>query len=335
MIGTRLTGLWPGLIAILWLAGSDRAAVGSAEEGAPRVPPLPLGAPELLVRSEYGVEIAAQILWSDPERIHVLGALPQCVLAVDPQFGLVDQLATAGPGPFDLDGPVQILSAGAAPDEILVHQVSSLRSIRFSRSSEPVQLLHSAVVTGSVVDMDGAWWLGPRLRDARSDDPVRIDVWRGPAAGADRLPPPQKRLWTAEHSGSERELVFAEYFTRLLRGPDGHLWRVALGERPRVDLIDTRTGSSEELEIASSEGALIAASVDAAGVLHLLTAGGEGSFGRRILRFAPQALPVLEGDRLWNAGAVDPTGTRWAAAEADLGDLLVYPIPLTRDPSSP
>jgi len=87
--------------------------------------------------------------------------------------------------------------------------------------------------------------------------------------------------------------------------------------------------------IEAGEGALISASVDVAGVLHLLTAGGPGSFGRRILRFAPEPLPVLEGDRDWNNGAVDPTGSRWAAAEADLGDLLVYPVPATRDPNSP
>lgn len=335
MTATCPIALWPGLIATLWLAGSDSPAAGPVEEGASGTPPLFLGAPELLVPADRGVEVAGQILWTDPDRIHLLGLMPECILAVEPRSGILERLARSGPGPFELDGPVALLSAGATARELLVHQPGHSRTIVFPRGSAPFQIRHGSAVTGCVVDEDAAWWMGPRLWDPHAGVPARVEVWRGPPPGAAQPRMRSRALWHADHRGSPEEVVLAQYFTRLLKAPAGQLWRVVLGARPRIDLIDPGQGTARTLAIDPAEGAGIEASVDRSGVLYLLTAGGEGTFGRRILRFAPERLDVLVGDRDWNTGAVDPDGSAWAATEADLGDLLVYRIPATTGPNSP
>ena len=92
MLATRVTGLRSGLIIILVMAGSGSVAPGRAEEGALPAPLL-LPSPDVLVEAGRGVDLAAQILWSDPERIHVLGLIPQTLLAIEPRTGLVDVLA--------------------------------------------------------------------------------------------------------------------------------------------------------------------------------------------------------------------------------------------------
>ena len=42
-----------------------------------------------------GDDLAAQILWSDPERIHVLGLIPQTLLAIEPRTGIVEPRTAA------------------------------------------------------------------------------------------------------------------------------------------------------------------------------------------------------------------------------------------------
>lgn len=310
MLATRLTGLRSGLLMLLVLAGSGSPAAGRAEEGALSAPLL-LPPPEVLVESGRTVDLASQILWSDPERIHVLGLIPQSLLAIEPRTGLVEHLTAEGPGPFEIGGPMVLLSAGDAPDQILVHEPGRLRSIVFSRASPPRQLKHELPMTGCA----GEWWLNPMLWDPGSDAPGQVRVSSANAV-----------VWTGEHTGSVAEVLTAQYFTRLLPGPDRRLWRVVLGMGGRADLIDPASGASRVLDVDPAEGAWIDATVDREGTLHLLTAGGSGSHGRRVLRFDPRPLPPLHGDRNWNTGAVDPTGTRWVAMDAEDASVLLYDI---------
>jgi hypothetical protein len=319
MDATRATGLWSGLMAILVMAGSDSPAPGRPEEGAP-LAPLLLPAPEVLVEAGRGVELAAQVLWSDPGRIHLLGLIPQTLLAIAPRTGLVDVLAIEGPGPWELEGAVVLLSAGDQADEVVAHQPGRLRSVVYSSSRPPRLVRHQVPVTGSA---DG-WWLGPVHTDHTTRAPARVEI-RGEAAVA----------WTAEHEGDLEQVLTAQYFTRLLRGPGDRLWRVVLGMHGCADLVDPKTGASQRLEVDPNEGAWIEASSDARGRLHLLTSGGGGSLGRRILRFDPSPLPVIVGDRDWNTGAVDPGGERWVAVDATDATVLLYDLTgLTTGPSN-
>ena len=70
MLATRAPGLRSGLLILLFLVGSGSAATGRAEEGAPPAPLL-LPPPQVLVEAGTAVDLASQILWSDPERIAV------------------------------------------------------------------------------------------------------------------------------------------------------------------------------------------------------------------------------------------------------------------------
>jgi hypothetical protein len=319
MVATRAIGLWSGLFTCLVMAGSDSPAPGRPEEGAPPAPLL-LPAPEVLVDPGRGVELAAQVLWSDPERIHLLGIIPQTLLAIAPRTGLVDVLAIEGPGPWELEGAVILMSSGEAPDEVVVHQPARLRSVVFSSSQPPRLIRHDVPITGSA----GGWWLGPVHGDHASGAPARVEI-RGEEAV----------VWTGEHQGDLEQVLTAQYFTRLLRGPGEQLWRVVLGMHGCADLVDPRTGASQRLEVDPNEGAWIEASSDARGTLHLLTAGGGGSLGRRILRFGPSPRPVLVGDRDWNTGAVDPDGERWVAVDATDATVLLYDLTaLTTGPSN-
>ena len=108
--------------------------------------------------------------------------------------------------------------------------------------------------------------------------------------------------------------------------PGRRLWRVILGMHGRADLNDPHSGESTILAVDPDEGAWIEASVDREGTLHLLTSGGRGSLGRRILRFAPEPLDVILGDRDWNTGAVNPDGDRWAAVDAADATVLLYDL---------
>ena len=101
-----------------------------------------------------------------------------------------------------------------------------------------------------------------------------------------------------------------------------------------ADLIDPVGGVSRQLEVDPNEGAWIEASVDRSGTLYLLAAGGAGSLGRRILRFDPTPMPALEGDRDWNTGAVDPSGERWVAMDAEDASVLLYDLASTRGRSN-
>lgn len=321
MDATRVTGLWSGLMAILVMAGSDSPAPGRPEEGAPPAPLL-LPAPEVLVEAGRGVELAAQLLWSDPDRIHLLGLIPQRLLAIAPRTGLVDVLAIDGPGPWEVEGAVVLMSAGEAPDEVMVHQPARLRSVVFSSSQPPRLIRHDVPITGSA----GGWWLGPVHGDHTSGAPARVEI-RGEATAV--------VAWTAEHEGDLEQVLTAQYFTRLLRGPGDRLWRVVLGMHGCADLVDPKTGASQRLEVDPNEGAWIEASSDARGTLHLLTSGGGGSLGRRILRFGPSPLRVVVGDRDWNTGAIDPEGQRWVAVDATDATVLLYDLTgLTTDPSN-
>ena len=310
MLATRVTGLRSGLIIILVMAGSGSVAPGRAEEGALPAPLLLLS-PDVLVEAGRGVDLAAQILWTDPQRIHVLGLIPQTLLAIEPWTGIVDVLTGEGPGPFEISGPVSLLSAGSTEDQVLVHEPVRLRSVAFSRLHPPRLLKHELPVTGAA----GKWELSPVHWDPGSGVAARVQV-RSHAQVA----------WTGEHDGEMEEVLTALYFTRLLHGPGGKLWRVVLGMHGRADLIDPIHGEAERLEVDPNEGAWIEASVDRRGTLHLLTAGGAGSLGRRILRFNPAPVRALEGDRDWNTGTVDPSGERWVAMDAEDASVLLYEL---------
>jgi hypothetical protein len=142
-------------------------------------------------------------------------------------------------------------------------------------------------------------------------------------------------IWSETPEGTTEEILLAQFFTRLLPGPGGRIWRVVLGMHPRADLLDPRDASARRLAVDDAEGAWIEASVTREGILHLLTAGGSRSRGRRILRFDPDPLVVLVGDRDWSTGAVDPTGERWVGVGAEEPDVLLYELPgFTRDRSN-
>jgi hypothetical protein len=94
----------------------------------------------------------------------------------------------------------------------------------------------------------------------------------------------------------------------------------------RADLIDPQTGESRQLQVDSGEGAWIEATATHEGTLFLLTSGGGGSLGRRILRFEPEPLTALQGDRDWNTGAVSPDGSRWVAVDAQDESVWLYDL---------
>jgi hypothetical protein len=312
MRATRATGLWSGLIMILVVAGSDSPATGRPGEGAP-LAPLLLPAPRVLVEAGRAVELAGQLIWTAPDRIHLLGIVPFNLLAIAPRTGLVDWLASEGPGPWELEGPLALLSAGETVDEVLVHQPGRLRTIVFSALEPPRLIRHRSPITGSA----GGWWLGPVHRDPTAGAPARVEL--RPKAST-------RVVWFSETGGDQEERISAQYLTRLLRGPGDQLWRVVLGMHGRADLIEPLTGGSRRIEVDPNEGAWIEASADADGVLHLITSGGRGSLGRRILRFAPHSLEVVEGDRDWNTGAVSPDGSEWVAVDAATGAVLLYDL---------
>ncbi len=361
MLRARMTGLWYGLFATAWLAGSDSAAAGRVEEGALAAPSPSISSPELLVDADHAVQVAGQILWCDPATVHVYGLVPLALLAVDVKTGIVQELARPGPGPFEVDGPVALMGRGRTSNELILHQPARRASICFTRGRVPALLRHEFAVTAAVFDggpgvgsgtgpgtrpgtapgigpgtsvaagTTAAWWLGPVLAGPDGPAPARVELWRGaspePDAGAVHVRAPDSTVWSASHGGEREEQLMAQYFTRLLPAPDGQLWRVVLGLHPRADLVHPLTGESRQLEIAANEGAWIEATVDRRGVLHVLAAGGPGSSGRRILRFDPGPLPVIEADRAFSGGAVSPDGRRWVAVEADTGDLLIYKMP--------
>jgi hypothetical protein len=179
-----------------------------------------------------------------------------------------------------------------------------------------------------VVEGDAAWWLGPALQALGEQIEARVELRRGPRAHTRlaSITPMETPVWSVRHRGEIPEVVAAQYFTRLLRGPDRRIWRVVLGMRGRADLIDPSSGHSERLQGADTEGAWIEASVDLTGRLYLLVSGGKGSLGRRILRFGPGPEAVLTGDRDWSTGAVDPPGENWVAVDAETGAVLVYEL---------
>lgn len=330
MFAARGPGPWPGLIVILSVVGALGPGAGRAQEGAPLAPPLPLPPPALVVEPERSVDVAGQILWSDPERIHLLGLLPRTLLAIAPGTGIVDVLAIQGGGPFDIQGPMVLLAAGARPTEVLLLDPARLRTTVLGRHGGVASSRHEVPLTGCVNDPEGAWWLGPVPWDPASGEAARVQLRRGPAPGPARIALDPAAVWSARHHGGVDTVLPAQYFTRLLEGPGGRLWRVVLGIRGQADLIDPGTGESRPVLVDPAEGAWIEASVDRTGCLHLLVAGGPGSRGRRILRFAPDRGATLSGDRDWSTGAVDPTGERWAAVDAESGAVLVYRLdPIT------
>ena len=336
MLATRSTTLWPGLLSLISMVGACSATAGRAEEGAPTASPLPLPEPEVIVEAGRAVDLAAQILWSDPERIHLLGMLPPVLLGIEPRSGVLEVLARQGPGPFEIQGPLVLISAGESPSQILVHQPARLLTLGFGRSGPAFRVRQQRPVTGCVVDGDEAWWLGPVIQELDPRIVAQVELRRGPRA-RNRLASIEAAntaAWSTRHRGESAEVVAAQYFTRLLRGPDGLLWRVVLGMHGRADLIDPLSGNSDELQVLAAEGAWIEASVDTWGRLYLLVSGGTGSRGRRILRFGPEPERALIGDRDWNTAAVDPSGRRWAAVDAESGAVLVYELPFTRDPSN-
>jgi hypothetical protein len=335
LFSARLAAPWPGLILMLLLAGPHRTAAGRPEEGTHRASPLLLGRPELILAGEHGVDLAGQVFWSDPDRIYVLGLVPSELLAIEPGSGLTEVLAVEGPGPFDLDGPVSLLSRGRSGSELLVHQPGRSRTVAFPRGGSPYQIRFGAPVTGCVVSGESAWWLRPRIGVPGGRLKARIDLVAGPAPAPGPLELVARPIWSERPEGTTEEILLAQFFTRLLPGPEGRIWRVVLGTRPRVDLLDPREPSASRLAMNGTEGACIEASVTAEGVLHLLTAGGHRSRGRRILRFDPEPLVVLVGDRDWSTGAVDPTGERWVGVDAEESDVLLYELPrFTRDRSN-
>jgi len=360
VLRARMTGLWYGLFATAWLAGSDSAAAGRVEEGALAAPPLSISSPKLLVDADHGVQVAGQILWCDPGTVHVYGLAPMALLAVDVKTGIVQELARPGPGPFEIDGPVALMGRGRTSGELFLHPPARRASICFTRGRVPTLLRHEFTVTAAVFEggpgvgpgaepatgqgtasgtnaatnAATAWWLGPVLAGPDGPAPARVELWRGSSPDPDAGPvhgrSPDSTVWSASHGGEREEQLMAQYFTRLLPAPEGRLWRVVLGLHPRADLVHPLTGESRQLEIEATEGAWIEATVDRRGVLHVLTAGGPGSSGRRILRFAPGPLPVIEADRAFSGGAVSPDGQRWVAVEAGSGDLLIYKMPTAR-----
>ena len=328
MPATRPTTLWSGLLSLMWVVGTGSAAAGRSVEGAPLASPL-LPEPVVIVEAGRGVDLAAQILWSDPERIHLLGILPPVLLGIEPRTGVLEVLATEGPGPFEIQGPLVLLSAGEQADQILVHLPARLLTLGFTRTGPPFRVRQQWPVTGCVVEGTTAWWLGPALQALDRHIEARVELRRGPRAHTRlaSITPMESPVWNARHQGEAAEVVAAQYFTRLLRGPDRRLWRVVLGMRGRADLIDPSSGDSEELQVPEAEGAWIEASADSQGCLYLLVSGGTGSLGRRILRFGPEPDPALIGDRDWSTGAVDPSGQNWAAVDAESGAVLVYELP--------
>ena len=333
MPATRAATLWSGLLSLMWVVGTGSAAAGRDEEGAPPASPL-LPEPTVIVEAGRGVDLAAQILWTDPERIHLLGILPLRLLSIEPWTGVLEILAIEGPGPFEIQGPLVLLSAGEREEQILVHQPARLLTMGFERTGPPFRVRQQWPVTGCVVEGDVAWWLGPALQKLGEKAEARVELRRGPPARTRlaSITPLETAVWSVDHRGEVAAVVAAQYFTRLLRGPDHRLWRVVLGMRGRADLIDPWSGESEELPVPGSEGAWIEASVDSTGCLYLLVAGGTGSHGRRILRFGPGAGPALTGDRDWSTGAVDPAGENWAAVDAETGAVLVYELPSVGNP---
>lgn len=326
MFAARARRPWPGLIAILSVAGALGAGAGRTEEGAPGASPLPLSAPREVLEPGRGVDLAAQVLWSDPDRIHLLGLLPPELLAIEPGTGIVDVLAVQGSGPFDVRGPMALLATGARSREVVVLQPARLLAQVFGRSGPVARSRLEVALTGCVADSTGAWWLGPIPWDPGAGRPGRVQLRRGPVPGSERIHLNGSAVWTGEHRGSADAVLTAQYFTRLLPGPAGRLWRVVLGMAGRADLVDPQTGTARSIAVEAAEGAWIEASVDRRGRLHLLTAGGPGSLGRRVLRFDPRPMPALVGDRDWNTGAIDPSGHRWAAVDAESGALLVYRV---------
>ena len=327
MPATRSTTLWSGLLSLIGVVGIVSAAAGRGEEGAPPASPL-LPGPEVIVEAGRSVDLAAQILWSDPQRIHLLGILPLLLVSIEPRSGVLEFLATEGPGPFEIQGPLVLLSAGAEEGQILVHQPARLLTLGFSRAAPPFRVRQQWPVTGCVVEGEVAWWLGPTLEALDVRVEARVELRRGPRPHTRlaSITPEQTPVWSASHRGEIAEVVAAQYFTRLLRGPDHRLWRVVLGMQGCADLIDPSSGASEELQVPEAEGAWIEASVDSRGRLYLLVSGGTGSLGRRILRFDPAPAPALIGDRDWSTGAVDPSGENWAAVDAETGAVLVYEL---------
>ena len=187
MSTARATGLLSGLMLTLVLAGASSPAAGR---------PRTLPAPEVLVEPGPYVELAAQVIWSDPDLIHVLGLLPRQLVAVSPLTGLVDVLAIEGPGPFEIQGPLVLLSEGEAVDEIQAHQPASLRSVVFSSSKSPRQIRHESPITGSA----RGWWLGPVHWDPSAGAPARVEVRANEGAA----------VWTGEHSRSMEEVLTAQ-----------------------------------------------------------------------------------------------------------------------------
>jgi len=290
----------------------------------------------VIVEAGRGADLAAQILWSDPERIHLLGMRPPTLFSIEPRSGVLEVLAMEGPGPFEIQGPLIVVSAGEYPSQVLVHSPARLLTLGFGRARSPFRVRQQWPVTGCVVDGDQAWWLGPVLQALDPRIVAQVELRRGPRAcnGLPSIEPAETPVWSARHRGEIAEVMAAQYFTRLLRGPDRRLWRVVLGMSGRADLIDPSTGDSDELQVPDTEGAWLEASVDTRGRLYLLVSGGSGSLGRRILRFGPEPEPVLTGDRDWSTAAVDPSGQRWAAVDAETGAVLVYELPATRDPDN-
>ena len=333
MLVTRSLTLWSGLLSLMWVVGTGSAAAGRPGEGAPVASPL-LPEPAVVVEAGRGVDLAAQSLWSDPERIHLLGILPRILLGIEPRSGVLEVLATEGPGPFEIEGPLVLLSAGEEAGQILVHLPARLLTLGLGRTGSPFRVRQQWPVTGCVVEGNAAWWMGPALQSLGEYTEARVELRRGPRAHTRlaSITPMEPPVWSARHQGEAADVVVAQYFTRLLRGPDHRLWRVVLGMRGCADLIDPSTGHSEELQVPDTEGAWIEASVDSTGRLHLLVSGGTGSLGRRILRFGPGPEPALTGDLDRSTGAVDPSGENWVAVDAESGAVLVYELRTDRGP---
>ena len=123
------------------------------------------------------------------------------------------------------------------------------------------------------------------------------------------------------------EVLSAQYFTRLLRGPDDQLWRVVLGMHGCADLIDPRTGASRP-----SRGR---PATRGRGSRRVWIEKGSFTCSPRaaVARWVAGSCAstrghcaVLEGDRDWNTAAVSPDGAQWVALDAEDATVLLYTL---------
>lgn len=278
--------------------------------------------PSLVLPAEELPGPVLQLLFSDRHHLHVLCADPARLLRVDIRTGIVDLMATDGPGPRDLDGRADLLAREGAA--LWVHQPGRGRSLRFEADRWERTVEHRAPVVARWSSATGDRLLLPRPIVALGRGRARVELSLhaiGRESPGVEAPASALLEWSVE--GTISRAATAGYLSRLLPVDARHAWIATLGPEPLLQLVDLEERRVDRR--ALGEGSvLVDAEVDDRRRLHLFTREGGNSGTTLHTCLGPDGQMRSRETLAAELGcvAIDPAATRLAAIERPRGDLI-------------